>query len=240
MTGAARQDKNRRRKKIWAAVFFVPVLAGLGFYIWFSLSWARVEKLPPLQNGDVVFNTSTSRQSLAVGLATRSFLTHVGFIRMQGGVPHVIEASATTREIPLAAWIDTGIGGRILVMRPAALTPAQFTAAARFGEKHFGKPYDIFFAPGHDRFYCSELVHDAYAAAGVSLGRVEKLRDLHLTSAPVRTLIGERWARHPQCKDGRAANAAACLALIEKLDIVMPVSIADDAALQTIYSNYPF
>lgn len=240
MTDAAAQTKNRRRKIIWAAVLFVPLLMAAAFQIWLVLSWATPARLPALLDGDVVFNTSTSRQSLAVGLATQSLLTHVGFIRHRGDAPYVIEASASTREIPLAAWIDEGHSGRLLVMRAEGLAPAQFAAAARFGEKHFGKPYDIFFAPGHDAFYCSELVHDAFAAAGVTLGRVQQLRDLRLTSAPVRKLIGERWTRHPRCRDGKAKNAQDCLSQIGALDIVTPVSIARDRALHTIYSNYPF
>jgi hypothetical protein len=240
MTDAVPQNKTRRRRMLWAAVLFAPLLAVLGVNVWLWASWADPARLPLLKDGDVVFNTSTSRQSLAVGLATRSLLTHVGFIRHRADIPYVIEAGSMTREIPLADWIGEGYGGRRLVMRRDALQSAQFSAAVRFGEKHFGKPYDIFFAPGHDAFYCSELVHDAYAAAGVTLGRVQKLRDLHLTSAPVRKLIGERWARHPRCKNGAAKDADDCLSQIGALDIVTPVSIARDKSLRSVYSNYLF
>lgn len=240
MTDAAPQKKNRRRTLLWAAVFFVPLLAALALHLWLLASWANVTRLPLLKDGDIVFNTSTSQQSLAVGLATQSLLTHVGFIRHRDGIAYVIEAVGPTREIPLSEWIGSGLAGRLLVMRPEGLDPAQFAAAARFGEKHFGKPYDIFFAPGHDAFYCSELVHDAYTAAGVTLGRVQKLRDLRLTSAPVRRLIGERWARHPQCRDGKAKTASDCLSMIGALDIITPVSIAHDKSLRSLYSNYPF
>jgi len=240
MIDAAPQNKNRRRRKIWAAVLFVPLFLGVTFYVWFLASWANAARLPPLRDGDIVFNTSTSPQSLAVGLATQSLLTHVGFIRHRDDVPYVIEASRITGEIQLTTWISEGYGGRLLVMRPETLAPAQFAAAARFGEKHFGKPYDIFFAPGHDAFYCSELVYDAFAAGGVTLGRVQKLRDLHLTSAPVRELIGARWARHPRCKDGAAKDADDCLSMIGALDIVTPVSLARDKSLRVVYSNYLF
>lgn len=240
MKDAAPQNKTRRRRMLWAAVLFLLLLMAFAFNVWLWASWADPARLPPLRDGDIVFNTSTSRQSLAVGLATQSLLTHVGFIRHRADVPYAIEAGSSTREIPLTDWIGEGHGGRLLLMRPDALAPAQFSAVARFGEKHFGKPYDIFFAPGHDAFYCSELVHDAYAAAGVTLGRVQKLRDLHLTTAPVRKLIGARWARHPRCKNGAAQDAEECLSLIGALDIVTPVSIARDESLRTVYSNYPF
>jgi len=239
MKDAAPQNKNRRRAIIRAAVLFLLVLPA-AFALWLKLTWVDAARLPALRDGDIVFNTSSSRQSLAIGIATRSWLTHVGFVRMTDGAPFVIESSSAVREIPFDEWLETGVAGRLLVMRRADLTPEQIATATRWSRRHFGKPYDIFFAPGHDAFYCSELVGDAFRAAGVKLGTVQKLGDLHLTSSPVRNLIGERWARHPRCKEGQARDAQECLGIIGALDILTPVSIAQDPALEEIYSNYLF
>ena len=233
------QRKIRRRNLFWAAVLFFVALPAV-FALWLKWSWVDISRLPDLRDGDIVFNTSPSRQSLAVGLATRSWLTHVGFVRIEDDKVFVIEANATTRKIPFAGWVDEGVGGRLKIMRLPDMKPAQVDDAAAWSAQHFGKPYDIFFAPGHNQFYCSELVHDAFAAAGVHLGQVQKLRDLHLTSAPVQKLIGERWSRHPRCANGQAANAQACMVIIGDLDIITPVSIADDKSLRTLYSNYLF
>ncbi len=233
------QTKTRRRNFFWAAVLFFLALPAV-FALWLKWSWVDISRLPDVRDGDIVFNTSPSRQSLAVGLATRSWLTHVGFVRIDDGKIFVIEASATTRQIPFADWVAEGVGGRLKIMRLPDMKPAAVDLAAEWSGQHFGKEYDIFFAPGHDRFYCSELVHDAFAAAGVKLGRVQKLGDLHLTSAPVQKLIGERWSRHPRCAKGRANNAQQCMSIIDDLDIVTPVSIANDKSLRVIYSNYLF
>lgn len=239
MTAPAADNKNRRRKIILAAVFVVPFAALFAFMLWLYASWATPERLPSLREGDIVFNTSRARQSLAVGIATGSPLTHVGFIRYKNGKPYVMEASATTREIPLAAWIETGWAGRLLVLRVPDMLHTKAAAAIRWAEKNFGRPYDIFFAPGHDAFYCSEFVAAAFDAAGLTLGETQTLADLHLTSAPVRALIGERWQRHPRCKNEQAKDAGDCLRQIGALDIITPVSMARDAGLVKIYSNYP-
>lgn len=233
------QNKIRRRNLFWAAVLFFVALPAV-FALWLKWSWVDISRLPDLRDGDIVFNTSPSRQTLAVGLATRSWLTHVGFVRIEGDDVFVIEASDTTRKITFADWVAEGVGGRLKIMRLPDMQPAQVDRAAEWSAQHFGKSYDIFFAPGHNQFYCSELVHDAFSAAGVQLGTVQKLRDLHLTSAPVQKLIGERWARHPRCSGGQADNAQACMAIIGDLDIITPVSIADDKSLRTVYSNYLF
>lgn len=238
MPDANPQNKTRRRKIFRAAVLFAAALPAV-FALWLKISWVDLARLPDLRDGDIVFNTSPSRQTLAVGLATRSWLTHTGFVRIENGNAYVVEASATTREVPFADWVAEGMSGRLKIMRLPAMTSAQVDTAAEWSRRHFGKPYDLFFAPGHERFYCSELVHDAFGAAGVTLGRVQKLRDLRLTSAPVRKLIGERWARHPHCAHGQALDAQSCMEMIGDLDIITPVSIADDPALATVYSNYP-
>lgn len=233
------QIKTRRRNFFCAAVLFLLALPAV-FALWLKWSWVDISRLPDVRDGDILFNTSPSRQSLAVGLATRSWLTHVGFVRIEDDKIFVIEASATTRKIPFADWVAEGAWGRLKIMRLPGMKSAAVERAAEWSAQHFGKQYDIFFAPGHDRFYCSELVHDAFAAAGVKIGQVQKLGDLQLTSAPVRRLIGERWSRHPRCANGRADNAENCMAMIDDLDIVTPVSIADDKSLRVIYSNYLF
>lgn len=235
----ADQNKNRRRSLLLAAFFVVLVLPAI-FALWLKASWVDLARLPALHDGDIVFNTSPSQQSLAVGIATRSWLTHVGFVKIENDKAYVIEASATTRKVRFDDWVAEGIGGRLKIMRRDAMTTAEVDKAAAWSARHFGKPYDIFFAPGHDRFYCSELVADAFAAAGVTLGQRQKLRDLHLASAPVQKLIGERWSRHPRCANGQASDAQSCMAIIGDLDIITPVSIADDPALHIVYSNYLF
>ncbi|HLQ19870.1 MAG TPA: YiiX/YebB-like N1pC/P60 family cysteine hydrolase, partial [Tabrizicola sp.] len=73
---------------------------------------AQAQDLPPLQRGDVIFQNSRSAQSLAILLATDSPFTHVGIVDFGAdGGPVVLEAVKTTRETPLADWVDHGTGG---------------------------------------------------------------------------------------------------------------------------------
>ena len=62
-------------------------------------------------------------------------------------------------------------------------------AAARRARQFEGKPYDLYFEWSDERIYCSELVWKMYAALGVKLGTLQKLREFDL---PI------RWSR-PRC-----------------------------------------
>jgi hypothetical protein len=44
----------------------------------------------------------------------------------------------------------------------------------------YGKPYDIFFSFNNDAIYCGELPYLAYRAAGISIGKIQKVADLHV------------------------------------------------------------
>src|SRR6185295_16313407 len=52
---------------------------------------------PVLRDGDLIFQSSRSGQSLAVQRATHSPWSHMGVVLMRGGKPFVLEASATVR-----------------------------------------------------------------------------------------------------------------------------------------------
>jgi hypothetical protein len=55
---------------------------------------------PDLRDGDIVFQTSKSSQSIAVQRATRSRYSHMGIVVQRDGKPFVFEASATVRFTP--------------------------------------------------------------------------------------------------------------------------------------------
>src|SRR6187431_2877016 len=79
-------------------------------------------------NGDIVFQTSRSAQSLAVQLATKSPYSHMGIVYLRDGTPFVFEAVQPVKLTPLAAWVERGEKGRFVVKRlkdaDARLTPA--------------------------------------------------------------------------------------------------------------------
>lgn len=80
-----------------------------------------------LRNGDILFQTSRSGQSLPIQLATRSPWSHCGIVYIQDGQPMVYEASGKVKLSPLRRFIRKGEGGRFEVKRLASadslLTP---------------------------------------------------------------------------------------------------------------------
>lgn len=164
----------------------------------------------PVRDGDLVFQTSRSSQSLAVQRATHSRWSHMGVVLMRDGEPFVFEASATVRYTPLARWAARGEGGTYEIRRlkqvPTTGQLAKLHAAAR---TYAGRPYDLYFEWSDDRIYCSELVWKLYRGAlGVEIGRRQQLRDFDLTDAVVRRKMRERYGDRVPLKEPVISPAA--------------------------------
>ena len=56
---------------------------------------------------------------------------------------------------------------RVIALRPTFCTFDDMIVAAREAEKTIGLPYDFYFLPSNDAFYCSELIGYAYNKFGV-------------------------------------------------------------------------
>ena len=149
----------------------------------------------PLRDGDVIFHTSRSTQSLAIQRATHSPWSHVGVVFFRDGQPFVYEAIATVRYTPLEKWTARGDGGRYVVKRLRRPLDAKQVAKLRSAAKSFeGKPYDLYFEWSNRRIYCSELVWKLYhEALGVDLGELQELRAFDLTDPAVRAKMKERY-----------------------------------------------
>ncbi len=85
---------------------------------------------------------------------------------------------------------------RIAIYRDPELTERQAAQIIAAAKLLYGKPYDIFFSLNNDAIYCSELPYLAYNAAGLSIGKVEKVSDLHFDNALVRRLHPTALARN--------------------------------------------
>ena len=193
---------------------------------------------PPLQDGDLIFQTSTSGQSSAILFATANFYTHMGIIKNDGKNAVVIEAAATVRETALADWVSRGVFRRVAIFRDVSLTPEQAKRVLSSAEGFYGKPYDIFFSLENDAIYCSELPYLAYKAAGIAIGKLQKISDLNIDNFLVKRLIARRWQRHAECAL-RQYDFEKCYNYILNQDVVTPASIANDNQFKKIYSNYP-
>ncbi|MDR1075720.1 MAG: YiiX family permuted papain-like enzyme [Xanthomonadaceae bacterium] len=162
------------------------------------------------QEGDIVFHTSRSAQSLAIQQATRSPYSHMGVVLMRDGQPHVFEAARTVRYTPLREWLDRGVGGHYVVKRldppPDPQAIARLHAAARRFE---GKPYDLAFAWSDRRIYCSELVWKLYRdALRIELAPPSRLGDFALDSPAVRAKLRERYGANVPLDEPVIAPAA--------------------------------
>jgi hypothetical protein len=91
------------------------VCAVLGLLYLFGLSNSFAEQL---RDGDIIFQTSQSEQSIAIQKATHSPYSHMGIVFFRNGSPHVYEAIKTVQYTPFRKWVDRGEGGHYVVIKP--------------------------------------------------------------------------------------------------------------------------
>ncbi len=178
---------------------------------------------PDLRDGDLIFHTSTSAQSQAIQLATRSPYSHCGILYRQNGSWQVFEAVQPVKLTPLAQWLARGQGGHFVTKRlrdaDTALTPAALAKLKAAGYPLLGKGYDLYFGWADDRIYCSELIWKVYARGlGRRLGRLQRLREFDLSHPAVQAKLRERYGRR--------------LPLAET--VISPVSIFNSPELVTV------
>lgn len=118
---------------------------------------------PQVRDGDIIFHTSKSAQSIAVQHATRSRYSHMGVIFLRNSTPFVFEAVSTVKFTPLDAWISRGVNKHFVVKRFHSGLNASEVSRLKQGIAAFeGRPYDLTFEWSDDRTYCSELVWKLY------------------------------------------------------------------------------
>lgn len=169
---------------MWRKISLVALIVVLAIGIILGGSLAVMRMTPPdaksigIRNGDIILQTILGTQGMAIIAASSSPYTHMGFIKTGGKEPVVVEAVGPVKETPLTQWISRGVGQRITILRLKGITPEIAQKAAATAKKHYGKPYDFYFLPDKKSFYCSELVREAYAGAGVTLGKLQKVGEL--------------------------------------------------------------
>ena len=157
--------------------------------------------LPALHDGDIIFQTSRSSQSLAIQRATGSPYSHMGIIFIRDGRPFVFEAVATVRYTPLESWIARGQGRHYVVKRlkdGERVLDSNGRAELRGATSQFrGRPYDLTFEWSDDRIYCSELVWKVYdRALNIHVGELQRLKDFNLSDPVVKAKMHQRYGKH--------------------------------------------
>jgi Permuted papain-like amidase enzyme, YaeF/YiiX, C92 family len=149
------------------------------------------------QEGDVLFQTSRSSQSIAIQKATHSPYSHVAIVLFRKGQPFVFEAVQPVKFTPLQAWILRGKDGRFVAKRSRKpLSPAAIAAFHRLAERYAGRPYDLTFEWSDQRMYCSELVWKLYQGAGITLAPLSTLGSFDLSDPVVRKILKQRYGDH--------------------------------------------
>ncbi len=179
-----------------------------------------------LKNGDLIFQTSLSSQSIAVQLATKSKYSHCGIIYQEKGKWYVFEAIQPVKRTALDKWIARGQGGKYVVKRlknaDQVLTPAVLAKMKQVGDKFLGKNYDLTFEWSDNKIYCSELIWKVYQrATGIEIGKLQKLRDFDLTADAVKKKMKARYGNNIP---------------MEEL-VISPAAIFDSELLTTVKSN---
>ena len=192
-----------------------------------AFSLMTLTALPPVMEGDIVFHVSDAPQATAVAAATRSPIGHVGIVTIIDGEPHVYEAAGPVGMVSLKSFKRRGVGGKLWVKRlkdrEEVLTPKVLERMRKVGRSYQGRPYDLYFQWDKARLYCSELVYDIYlVGAGVSIGRVQQVGDLDLSSPVVKRLITKRFKRKLKKPLDRSEL------------IITPVAMFDDPRLVTV------
>jgi uncharacterized protein YycO len=150
------------------------------------------------QNGDIIFQTSTSRQSKAIQIATSSKYSHMGIIYTKGSDYFVYEAVQPVKLTPLEDWIERGENSHFVVKRIKKadhfLTKENLQRMKSVGDKYRGKDYDSYFEWSDKKIYCSELVWKIYKEAlGLEIGSLEKLGDFNINNNVVKEKLKERY-----------------------------------------------
>ncbi|MFD0750096.1 YiiX family permuted papain-like enzyme [Mucilaginibacter calamicampi] len=216
-------------KKIIFSVMLLCVLGLAGYELAFSSAAPKVYRFvnyDELQDGDIIFQTSSSPLSVAIQLATHSKYSHCGIIFKEKGAWYVYEAVQPVSITPLEQWIAHGDGGKFVIKRLAnakqTLTLSAINKMKQAGKQFMGKDYDGTFEWNDDRIYCSELVWKIYkTGAGIEVGKLKKLKDFDLSSQAVKTKLKEHYGNKIPLEE----------------PVISPVAVFDSPLLVTVRSN---
>ena len=150
------------------------------------------------RDGDIVFHTSRSAQSLAIQLATKSPYSHMGIVYLRDGKPFVFEALQPVKLTPLDEWTARGERQQFVAKRlrdaDSRLTAETLRNMRAAGEQLAGKDYDPYFEWSDERIYCSELVWKIFErGAGIELGARQTIADFDLSHPAVQQKLKERY-----------------------------------------------
>lgn len=186
-----------------------------------------VSILDKIKEGDMIFQTSESKQCEAIRTATNSKFSHCGIVFIEKGKKYVFEAVQPVKYTPLEAWISHGKESHFVVTRlknaSSLLSPAILQKMKNYAKKLNNKDYDLYFEWSDDKIYCSELVWKIYKnGAGIELCPLQKMKDFNLKDVKVKSILAERYGSKIPLEE----------------DVVAPSNLEQSKLVTTIIDTY--
>ena len=146
------------------------------------------------QDGDILFQTTSSAQSKAIQLATASKYSHVGILFEEADGWYVYEAVQPVRKVPLQQWVRQGNNKHYSIKRyKYSITTSKRDSMLVYVRSQLGKDYDPYFNWSDEQIYCSELVWKAFHYVKIDLCTLRKLKEYQLDHPIVAKKLKERY-----------------------------------------------
>jgi hypothetical protein len=178
------------------------------------------------QNGDMIFQTNTSGQGLAIQLATNSKYTHIGVLFKENNEWMVYEAVQPVQKVTLSEFILRGENSQYTILRLKNDSLVKLDHVTQkmknYLLKQIDKDYDWVFNWSEEEMYCSELVYKAYLNVGIKISDTKLLKDYKLSHPIVQAQLKERYGNNIPLND----------------TMVAPSDIANGNRLKVVFDNY--
>lgn len=186
-----------------------------------------IQELEKVKDGDIIFQSSQSKQCQAIRIATNSKFSHCGIIYTIKGKKYVYEAVQPVKSTPLEKWITYGEDNAYVVKRlknsDKVLNAATLEKMKSYGNQFNNKDYDLYFEWSDAKIYCSELVWKIYKnGANIELCKLERLKNFNLDNPKVKEILAERYGNKIPLEE----------------EVVAPSQIENSALLETVIDTY--
>ena len=220
--------------KVEAMFAGAAVVATLAAYLW-STATSGINPVD-WKDGDLIVQQSKTVPVLPVFGTKTEPPAHIGIVQVSDGSPVVYEANETVTATPLAEFISRGRSKQFAAYRVASLTPVQASLVVSAARTKLGMAGDFFLDEDPDHIYSSELVRMAYLAAGIELGRMERLGTLAKGNPTVSSKFMGKWQQSKPCKR-RYLDYEQCWSTIAHYDVITPMSLISDPHVQPVYAS---
>lgn len=201
----------------------------LGFILFVSFTNSpkeNVQKGFKFQEGDIILQTSESKQCEAVRVATDSKFSHCGIVFYKNNKLYVLEAVQPVKMTPIKSWIQHGKDGKYLVRRLKDNSVIKQESVKNkmlaYGQKQLNKDYDLYFEWSDNKMYCSELVWKIYKEVGIEISSLRKLKSFKLENPKVKTILAQRYGNKIPYNE----------------NVIAPSQLAESDKLITVFNNY--